>query len=53
MQTEEFKNVWLVAHIYMMLPGEFETKDMAGLVLSRFPRRHPRDGAALPVVVGE
>ena len=40
MQTEEFKNVWLDTHIYMMLPGEFETKDMACLL---YTSPSPRD----------
>ncbi len=53
MQTEEFKNVWLDTHIYMMLPGEFETKDMAGLVLGRFRDDIREMAQHFPVVVGE
>lgn len=53
MQTEEFKNVWLDTHIYMMMPGEMETKDMANLVLGRFRDDIREMAQHFPVVVGE
>lgn len=53
MQTEEFKNVWLDTHIYMMMPGEMETRDMANLVLGRFRDDIREMAQHFPVVVGE
>ena len=53
MQTEEFKNVWLDTHIYMMMPGAMETKDMADLVLGQYRKDIREMSKHFPVVVGE
>ncbi len=53
MQTDEFKNVWLDTHIYMMMPGEMETKDYVQIVLERCRNDIREMAQYFPVVVGE
>ncbi|MGN0477947.1 MAG: glycoside hydrolase family 5 protein, partial [Hominenteromicrobium sp.] len=53
MQTEEFKNVWLDTHIYMMMPDQPETKELANLVLGQYRSDIREMSKYFPVVVGE
>lgn len=53
MQEEEFKNVWLDTHIYMMNREEMEAKDMVALVLGKYREDIREMSQYFPVVVGE
>lgn len=53
MQTEEFKNVWLDTHIYMMMHGEGEAKDFVDLTLGEYRSKIREMSRYFPVVVGE
>ena len=53
MQTEQFKNVWLDTHIYMMMPERLETVEMADMVLKDYRRDIREMAQHFPVVVGE
>lgn len=53
MQTDEFKNVWLDTHIYMMMQSEAETKDMVNTILGEYRKGIREMSQYFPVVVGE
>ena len=53
MQTEEFKNVWMDTHIYMMMHPESETKDFVNLILGEYRSKLREMSRYFPIVVGE